>query len=269
MFQIALVVFRECLEISMILGIISVATKSIQNSLVYVTAGVMLGTILSALMAFIASSLDFTLGGYGDELVNVSIIFLTVLVVSATAIWVKNYSYKVSNKMDNLALRIERGVTPKLMLALVVAVTIFREITEIILFVSALTTAYELTPIDYLLGFLSGVGGSVVISVAIYYGMSKLAVRYLFKVSFLMLILIAASLASEAAGMLTSIGVWGLYNEPLWDSSWLISDFSFMGKILKTLIGYNSQPNMLQVMFYLGTICMIMLCSKVTIKGAK
>lgn len=269
MFQIALVVFRECLEISMILGVIAVATKSIQNSLVYVIAGVMSGTIISALMAFIASQLNFSLGGYGDELVNVAIILLAVLVVGATAIWVNNYSYKVANKMDDLALRIENGNAPKIMLTLVVAVTIFREVTEIILFVSALTTAYELAPIDYLLGFLSGVGGSVVVSVGIYYGLSKLAVKYLFRVSFYMLVLIAASLASEAAGMLTSIGFWNFYNIPLWDSSWLISDFSFMGKILKTLVGYNSQPNMLQVICYLSTVGIIVACSKITIKGAK
>jgi high-affinity iron transporter len=269
MFQIALVVFRECLEISMILGIIAVATKSIQNSLVYVTAGVMSGIIASALMAFIALRLNFSFGGYGDELINISIIFLAVLVVGATAIWVNNYSYKIANKMDDLALRIERGGTPKIMLILVVAVTIFREVTEIILFVSALTTAYELSPIDYLLGFVTGVGGSVVISIAIYYGLSKLAVKYLFRASFFMLVLIAASLASEAAGILTSIGLWNLHNVPLWDSSWLISDFSFVGKILKTLVGYNSQPNMLQVIFYLGTIGVIILCSKISVRGAK
>jgi high-affinity iron transporter len=88
-------------------------------------------------------------------------------------------------------------------------------------------------------------------------------VKYLFKISFALLILIAASLASEAAGILTSIGFLDIYNEPLWDSSWFISDFSITGRILKILIGYNAQPNSMQLMFYIGTILIILGCSRI------
>lgn len=263
MFKIALVVFRECLEISMVLGIIFAATKSVKNSLVYIVGGVMAGIIAASLLAFFITKLTFSFSGFGEELFDVFVILLTVIVVGATAIWVKRSAPKMSGRMSDLSTRIERGLAPKIILTSVVATTIFREVTEIVLFIHALASAYELTPTDYILGFATGISMGIAITVAVYWGLSRIAVKYLFKVSFALLILIAASLASEAAGILTSIGFLDFYNEPLWDSSWLISDFSVLGRVLKILVGYNAQPNSMQIVFYVSTILLILGCSKI------
>lgn len=263
MFKIALVVFRECLEISMILGIVCAATKSVKNSVVYIIAGIMAGIISASFLAFFITKLTFSFSGFGEELFDVFIIGLTVIVVGATAIWVKRSARKMPEKMNDLSVKIEKGMAPKIILTSVVATTIFREVTEIVLFIHALASAYELSPTDYVLGFASGISMALAITLAIYWGLSRIALKYLFKISFALLVLIAASLASEAAGILTSIGFLDIYNEPLWDSSWLISDFSVVGRILKILVGYNAQPNSMQLIFYISTIFVILGCSKI------
>ena len=74
MFKIALVVFREFLEISMVLGIICAATKSIQNSTLYITAGIMSGIIAAALLAFFITKLTFSFSGLGEEYLDVQTI---------------------------------------------------------------------------------------------------------------------------------------------------------------------------------------------------
>jgi len=262
MFKIALVVFRECLEISIILGIICAATKSIQNAVYYIVGGIVAGTILSAFLAFFINSLTFTLSGFGEEIFDVLIIMLTVVVVGATAIWIKRSASKMSGKMSNLSSKIEKGLAPRIILTSVVATTIFREVTEIVLFIHALASAYDLSPMDYILGFGLGLGAGIVAATCIYYGLSRFAMKSLLRITFVLLVLIAASLASEAAGILTSIGFLDVYNEPLWDSSWLISDFSMVGRMLKILVGYTAQPNSMQILFYFTTIIVIYLCSK-------
>lgn len=263
MFKIALVVFRECLEISMILGIVCAATRSVKNSFIYIISGIMAGIIAASLLAFFITKLSFSFSGLGEEYFNAFIIFLTVIVVGATAIWVKRSARKMPQKMNDLSVKIEKGLAPKIILTSVVASTIFREVTEIVLYVHALTTAYSLTPIDYILGFSSGISMGIIVTIAIYWGLSRIALKYLFKLSFALLVLIAASLASEAAGILTSVGFLEIYNEPLWDSSWIISDFSVIGRILKMLVGYNAQPNSMQLIFYVSTIFIILGCSKI------
>ena len=88
----------------------------------------------------------------------------------------------------------------------------------------------------------------------IYFGLIKFAGKYIFKISTILLILISAGLAAEAAGALASAGIIEIFSDQLWDSSWLIEDRSTTGKLLKIIIGYNSRPNIIQMVFYLGTI---------------
>ncbi len=40
----------------------------------------------------------------------------------------------------------------------------------------------------------------------------------------------------------------------VWDSGWLLSDSSFLGRALHTLIGYTDQPTEMQLMVYLAIL---------------
>lgn len=97
----------------------------------------------------------------------------------------------------------------------------------------------------------------------IYTGLIKLAGKYIFKVSTILLILIAAGLASEAAGILTSVGVIEMYRETLWDTSWLIGNNSIVGKLLHITVGYDSKPNGMQIIFYLSSIMFTLTMMKI------
>lgn len=257
MFKIALVIFREMLEISLILGIVFASTSSIKNSKIYITAGIMTGFIGAALLAFFINNLSSSMSGYGEEIIDVAIIMVTVVVVGTTAIWVKNSGDGLSNRVKKLANTEDDSQKPKVMLLLVVATTIFRESTEIVLYIHALASAYTISTTDYVVGFAMGTFAGIAAAVAVSYSLSKVGVKYLFKVSFILLALVSASLASEAAGILTSVGIVDFLSTPIWDSEDFISDFSLVGKILKILVGYNSKPNGLQIIFYLGTLLFV------------
>lgn len=260
MMKVALVIFREMLEISLILGIVSAATKSVKNSRIYIVAGIMGGFICSAIVAFFITRLTSSLSGYGEEMMDVAIIMITVLVVGSMAIWVKNSGARFNEKVGKLSAQ-DDSLSARVMLVLVVATTVFREGTEIVLFIHAIASAYTLESTDYAIGFAVGMIAGVGAAVAISYGLSRIAVKYLFKVSFVLLSLVAASLASEAAGILTSLGMVDILSMPIWDSEEFIPDFSLVGRILKMLIGYNAKPNGLQVIFYAATLLLIYIAS--------
>jgi high-affinity iron transporter len=101
-----------------------------------------------------------------------------------------------------------------------------------------------------------GIGAffGLTVGVGLYLGLMKLAGKYVFKISTILLTMIAAGLAAEAAGILTSSGFIELYSDQLWDTSWLVSNESIMGKILNVTIGYDSKPNGMQLTFYLASI---------------
>ena len=44
---------------------------------------------------------------------------------------------------------------------------------------------------------------------------------------------------------------------PVWNTSWILSDGSLIGRILHTLIGYTDQPSGAQVVVYVLTVVVI------------
>jgi len=52
----------------------------------------------------------------------------------------------------------------------------------------------------------------------------------------------------EKANWLTAL------DNVVWDSGWLLSDSSILGKALHTLIGYTDQPTAMQLMVYLAIL---------------
>lgn len=70
MLQIAIVVFREVLEIALILGILASATKEIKGRSNYIFAGLALGILLAIALAFFTDQISNSLNGMGQEFFN-------------------------------------------------------------------------------------------------------------------------------------------------------------------------------------------------------
>lgn len=267
MFKIALVVFRECLEIALLLGIILAVTKQIEKSRIYIIAGSMFGTVSAALFAFFARAISVSFSGMGDEIFNSIVILLTVVLIAWTIVWMQGYGGKIKQDFNDLSEKIHSGDSSSIMLVLIVALTILREGMEIIILVYSISLVEVIDANSYILGLISGMVSGFALGIVIYLGLIKLAKqKYIFRISSILLMLIAGGFAAEAAGILTSSGIIMFLSDQLWDSSWLISDRSVYGKILNMITGYIARPNGLQVLFYISTIGLINILIQIKIR---
>lgn len=257
MFKVAIIIFRECLEVALLLGIILASTRHIKDSKLYVITGAMVGTVLASIFAFFIRTVTIAYGTYGDELFDSCIILLTVLIISWTVVWMQGYTQKIKSDLGELSEKINTGTASKMLLIAIVASTILREGAEIILLIYGISSA-SLSASEYIIGLVIGSTSGFVVGVIIYSGLVKFAGKYIFKVSSVLLVLIAAGLASEAAGILTSSGIIEIYREALWDTSWIVDNNSMVGKLLRITIGYDSKPNGMQIIFYFATIALIL-----------
>jgi len=267
MFKIALVVFRECLEIALLLGVIMAVTKELEKSKLYTLAGIMLGTVGAATFAFFARHISVSFGGMGDEIFNSCIILLTVALISWTIVWMQGYGLKIKKNLSDLTTKINSGNASYIMLVLLVASTILREGTEIIILVYSISSVETIDSNSYIHGLIIGALGGFTLGTVIYLGLIKFArQQIIFKISSILLMLIAGGFAAQAAGILTSCGFISSLSYQLWDSSWLISDRSVVGKFINVITGYIARPNGLQVMFYIGTIVLINIFIQIKVK---
>ena len=254
MIKLAIVVFRECLEIALLLGVILAVTKPVKDSRKFVILGCISGIFFASIFAFFAKAISISMGELGDEVFNSLVILLTALLISWTVVWMQGYTKKIRKDLSKLSEKIQTGAASQLMLAFVVAAAIFREGVEIILFIHAITSTGDINGSGYVTGIAFGSLGGVLTGALLYAGLMKYASKYIFKISTILLTLIAAGLAAEAAGIMTSAGIIISFSDQLWDLSWLIANDSMLGKVLNIIIGYDSKPNGMQIIFYISTI---------------
>ena len=269
MFKIAVVIFRESLEIFLLLSIIFIATKPVKHSHFFITLGSLIGVLLSSLVAFFVRNLTEMIDGIGDEIFNSIVILITAFVISWTVVWMQGYTKRIKKDLGELSDKINSGSASKIMLTLVVATTILREGTEILLFIYSISSADNITFDHYALGLVIGAFGGFLAGFILYKGLISYAGKYIFKISTILLILISAGLASEAAGIMTSVGIIEIFNDQLWDTSWLIDNSTLTGKFVNIITGYDAKPNGMQLIFYFGTILLTLSMMKIKNQLAK
>ena len=69
--------------------------------------------------------------------------------------------------------------------------------------------------------------------------------------------LLAAGMAAQAIAFLEQADILTALDQTVWDTSWILSDASFLGKALHTLIGYVDQPTAMQLIAYAATLGVI------------
>lgn len=266
MYKIAIIVFRECLEIVLLLGIIGAVTKQVPRAKYLILLGTILGLGLSAIFALSAASLAKVFNSFSNELMQVGIIVVTILLITWTVVWMKGHGAKVKQEFSELSVKISQGSINQFMLVSVCAIVIMREAIEIILFIYSIAKTDKISQFDYMLGAASGGAAGLIVGISIYYSLVKINPAYMFKVCSSLLILIAASLSTKLADIAASAGAAMGLDQQLWDSSWLINNDSLTGKFMHALVGYQARPNLLQILCYSLTIIMIILLKNNNIK---
>src|SRR3546814_10354058 len=82
--------------------------------------------------------------------------------------------------------------------------------------------------------------------------------KHFFRVTNVMLVLLAAGLASSAARFLLQADRLPALGEQLWNTSWLLTNGSLAGKTLGILVGYDASPSGIQLVFYVATLLILL-----------
>jgi high-affinity iron transporter len=262
MFATAIIVFRETLEAALFVGIVAAATRGLAGRTTWLAAGVLAGLLGALALAAGAGQISALADGIGQDLVNVGILSLALAMLAWHCIWVSTHGREMSQDARRLGSSVRAGTrSPRALIAAVV-LAVLREGAETVLFVAGLATGAPGSTQNMLLGAALGVLGGVAIGVMIYYGLSRVKPQHLFAVTNLLIVLLAAAIASQLARALAQAGLVDRWSSTLWDSSALLQTDSPVGVLLHALVGYDARPSGLQLAFYLGTLLIIGLATR-------
>jgi len=252
-----IIVFREVIEAGMIVGIVAAVTKGVRGHGLWIAGGVLAGILGSCLVAGFVGVIAASFSGAGNELFNAAILGLAVVMLGWHNIWMAQHGRDLANDLKQKGRAVASGRATLWGLALVIAVAVLREGSEVVLFLFGVTVADGGSPLALLAGGLGGLGLGVLVSMLTYAGLVKIPARYLFAVTSALIAFLAAGMAAQAVMFLEQGNFVTLLGSAVWNTSAILSDRSIPGRVLHTLIGYSDQPSVLQLLAYLATLAII------------
>jgi high-affinity iron transporter len=259
----AIIVFREVLEAALIVGIVLAASTGAVRRGFWISIGLAGGVVGAGLVALFAAEIASAAAGIGQELLNAVILLLAVGMLGWHNIWMSRHGRELAATAREVGDAVISGARPLYVLAVVVGLAVLREGSETVLFLYGIAAGGGLGVGSLLAGGTLGLAGGVAVGAALYLGLLRIPTRRLFTVTSWMVLLLAAGMASQAAGYLVQADLLPPLGNAVWDTSAVLTEDSVLGKALHTLIGYVSRPEGIQILFYLVTLCAIWLLTRI------
>lgn len=248
------IVFREMLEMVIVMGVLMAATRGLAGAWGRIGAGALLGLAGAIFFGVFMVQLEASFEGKGEFIFNAAVLATASLLVAWTVFWMTQHGRELSQRMQQLGNSVRQGAMPKTALLVVACSAVMREGSEAAFFLLGAAQSVASDGWSMLFGGLLGGGSALLIGMLIYLGLVRIPVHRLFSVAGWLLMLLAASMASEATWNLVTINWLPPLVDPLWNSSTLLSQESTLGQFLHILIGYNDRPSALQVIVFIFSL---------------
>jgi len=250
MMSATIIVFREVLEMAIVLGVLLAATKGALLSRRWIGLGTLLGLLGAVIVALFMEELETSMSGDGEYVFNAVVLGLASILIAWTVIWMSKHGREMSARMRQIGQSVSHGDLPGTALFFVTLAAVMREGSEAVFFLFGAAQSAQQDGWNVVWGGAIGLLLGVVVGFILYRGLVRIPVKHMFLVVGWLLMLLAAGMASQAAANLIIVDMLPSLVESLWDSSALLSMESMFGEFLHVLMGYDDHPSGMQVLVF-------------------
>ena len=254
--QVLFIVWRESVEAMLVVGILYTwlrATPEGKRGLKYLWGGVGAGLALAIALALVLLGVSSWLSDEGQEWFQAIMSLAACVLVVQMVVWMKKHGRTLKSELESGA-RSSVAHDNWWGLFVLVAIAVAREGSETVVFLYGTVAAGD-GGSDMLMLALVGVAGFLVALLTFWLlqlGGKLITWRRFFRVTEILLLLLAGSLLVGGLDHLISLDVLPTLVDPVWDSSWLLSDSTGVGKILADFAGYRALPALISVLLWVA-----------------
>ena len=241
--------FREGLEAALIIGVLLGVLKKLgqdkQQKVVWLGTGVAI--VSSILIAIIFKNIGASFEGRSEAIFE----GIAMLIAAGILTWViflmqsQSQSFKEKFESD-----VKSTVFKNNSFALfsLVFLSVFREGVELAIFLTAVAFISENAQV--IIGAILGLTTVAAFALLLFKRLLKLNVGKFFQITSFVLIFFAAGLVAHGVHELNEAGIIPSIIEHVWDINHVVDEASISGEFLKTLVGYNGNPSLTEVISY-------------------
>src|SRR5450755_1533308 len=243
------IIWRESAEAMLVVGILYAWLRKhpdVKRGMRYLWAGVGAGVGLALVLAAVMLGIATMLSDQGLDYFQLAMMLVAAGLIVQMVFWMRKNgrTFKLeleANMQTNASSANWWG------LLIVVALAVGRESAETVVFLYGLGVQYA--SVWSFLGILAlGVGAAWLTFWALQQGGRILSWRIFFRISEIVLLLLAGALFVSAIEKMISLDVLPPLVDRLWDTSGVIDDSGRVGGLLVALTGYRSRPALLPLL---------------------
>jgi high-affinity iron transporter len=251
------IVFREMLEMVLVVSLLMAATRSMSGSRHWIGLGVFGGLMGAVLFGLFMEQMENSFEGDGEFIFNAVVLLLASVLISWTVFWMSRHGREMSEHIKQVGSSVKEGDLPRRALAIVALSAVMREGSEAAFFLFGAAQGIGEENWSMLIGGLTGAAAALFVGGLLYFGLVRIPVKQMFSVAGWLLMLLAAGMASQATWNLVAIEWLPPVVDTLWNSSSVLSQESLLGEVLHVLIGYDDQPSGLQVIVFVVSLAIL------------
>lgn len=252
--QVLFIVWRESVEAMLVVGILYTWLRSTpegKRGLNYLWGGVAGGLALAVALALVLLGVSSWLSDEGQEWFQAIMSLAACALVVQMMVWMKKHGRTLKGELEGGA-RASIANDNWWGLFVLVAIAVAREGSETVVFLYGTVSAGS-DGSSMLMLALAGVAGFAMALLTFWLlqlGGKLITWRRFFRVTEILLLLLAGSLLVGGLDHLISLDVLPTLVDPVWDSSWLLDDSTGLGKVLADFAGYRAYPALISVLLW-------------------
>ncbi|MGS1115843.1 FTR1 family iron permease [Castellaniella sp. UC4442_H9] len=254
--QVAFIVWRESIEALLVVGILYAwlrATPDGRRGLPWLWGGMGAGLLLAGALALVLLGVASWLSDTGQEWFQTLMALAACALVVQMVVWMRRHGRGLKRDLEAGASdQVHRQHWWGLLVLVMIAVA--REGSETVVFLyGTVLSSNDAGSVAAMM--LAGLGGFAVALLTFWLlqlGGRIITWRRFFRMTEVLLLLLASALLVSATDRLISLGVLPALMDPVWDSSWLLDTEQGPGKILADFAGYRATPALSQLLLWLA-----------------
>ena len=243
MLNALIVVWRESLEAMLVIGVL-MAWIARQPEPQALKRGVWIGAVaglgLALLLGFATFLAQSQFAGQSLAIFQLGMVLFAAVLIFQMVLWMHKHGRLMKQQLEARAAQGSGALGVGAITALAVA----REGAETVVFVYGLGLQAGGTQLFGLLGaVVAGIALAAATAWLVARGARFLNYRTLFRVSEILLLLIASALLANGIDRLIALDCLPLLLDPVWDTSNLVDDSAGVGRLLASFLGYRARPS--------------------------
>ena len=256
------IIWRESAEAMLVVGILHAWLKHRPDAAVgmrFLWGGVAAGAALALALALVMLGIASSLTGNGLDYFQLAIMLVASALIVQMVFWMRRHGRTFKKDLEANMARNARSANWWGLL-IVVALAVGRETAETVVFLYGLGAekgGIANLPIVLVLG----IGAALLTFWLLQQGSRILSWRLFFRVSEILLLLLAGALLVSGVEKLIALDVLPALIDPVWNTSRILDDSGRLGGLIASFTGYRARPALLPLLMlaaYWLAVCVLL-----------